>query len=165
MTVVDEGEEQARAATASLERLVAPRPGMGPIVVGIDGSKATAAALAWATEMAKAFEAEVVLVHALPFAAELVQDCPPMGLTDWRAVLRAKLNGPWSEPVRSAGVPFRLRLIHRSAGSALLEAAEETGADLIVVGSRHHRHGHRTSGSLSHYLVRRAPCPVVSIPT
>jgi nucleotide-binding universal stress UspA family protein len=156
--------EKARQDTALLERLVAPRPGMGPIVVGVDGSRPSAAAVAWATEMAKSFSTEVVLVHARPFGTEVLQDVPPLGLVDWGKDCRKKLNTIWSQPVRQAGVPFRLRLVHHSAGMALLQAASEVGADLIVVGARHHRHGHRATGTLSHYLVGRAPCPVVAVP-
>lgn len=169
MTAVDnEVEVQAQAlrdAAALREDLVAPRRGMGPIVVGMDGSESSAAALEWAARLAKAFGAEVIAVHALPFATEVVQDCPPLGLTDWRAILKRKLNGSWSDPLRRAEVPYRVRLVHRSPGAAILEVAEEAGADLVVVGSRHHRHGHLAGGSLSHHLVRRASCPVVTVPS
>jgi nucleotide-binding universal stress UspA family protein len=163
----DTGEapkEEARRATAMLERLVAPRPGMGPIVVGVDGSQPSAAAVSWATAVARLLSAEVVLVHARPFSTEVLQDVPPLGLVDWGKDCRKKLNTVWSEPVRQAGVSFRLRLVHHSPGTALLQAAAEAGADLIVVGARHHRHGHRSTGTLSHYLVGRASCPVVAVP-
>lgn len=160
----DANAEKARRAVIQLERLVAPRPGMGPIVVGVDGSPPSAAAVSWATELARLFSTEVVLVHARPFATEVLQDVPPLGLMDWGKDCRTKLNTVWSQPVRQAGVPFRLRLVHHSPGPALLQAATEVGADLIVVGARHHRHGHRATGSLSHYLVGRASCPVVAVP-
>lgn len=162
MTAVD--SDQAREDTGRLEKLVAPRPGMGPIVVGVDGSMSSAAALAWAVSVATTFDAEIVVVHALPLSAEIVQDCPPVGLKDWRAVLRAKLSGPWCAPLREAGVAFRVKTVHRSPGAALLDVISEVDADLVVVGARQHRHSHHAGGSLSHHLVRRAPCPVVTVP-
>jgi nucleotide-binding universal stress UspA family protein len=46
-------------------------------------------------------------------------------------------------------------------GRVLVKAARKLDADLIVVAGRG---GAMTSGTVSHYLLRRAPCPVLVIP-
>jgi nucleotide-binding universal stress UspA family protein len=46
-------------------------------------------------------------------------------------------------------------------GRVLVEAARKLDADLIVVASRG---GAMTAGTVSQYLLRRAPCPVLVVP-
>ena len=54
------------------------------------------------------------------------------------------------------------RVLEGSAGRALCEFATEAGADVIVIGTRG-RGGIKRAllGSVSDYVVRNAPCPVV----
>lgn len=56
------------------------------------------------------------------------------------------------------------RLLEGDAGPALCDLADELGADAIVIGSRG-RGGIRRAllGSVSDYVVRNAPCPVLVV--
>jgi nucleotide-binding universal stress UspA family protein len=84
----------------------------------------------------------------------------------------ALLEGEWTEELRAAGVAVRCRLEDGGAVTALLRAAEEEAADLIVVGSRgaggfSDLHLGSTShhlGSTSHQVALYADRPVTIVP-
>lgn len=139
---------------------------MGRIVVGIDGSTASDAALGWALEQARRTGDDVQVVHvwhypeigglltANPF--ELQHDELQ---ADAAHVLRAAIErvGPPADvrvdPVLAMG----------RAAEVLLRAAAD--ADLLVLGSR--GRGGFTGlllGSVSQHCVQHAPCPVVVVP-
>jgi nucleotide-binding universal stress UspA family protein len=64
--------------------------------------------------------------------------------------------------VESASDRLELRVIDGEPGSALCRLAAEVGASALIVGSRG-RGGLRRAllGSVSDYVVRNAPCPVI----
>ena len=141
--------------------------GVGRIVVGVDGSAGSLAALRWAAAEARVRKATLEVVVAwqypalstipafgvLPPADEMATDAK-QGLAD---LLRDE--GLLDDP----GLEITEAVIQGTAGSALIGAA--TGADLLVVGSR--GHGGFTGlllGSVSQQCVTHAPCPVVVIP-
>jgi nucleotide-binding universal stress UspA family protein len=139
----------------------------GPIVVGVDGSPVSEAAIAFAYEAAALRGARLVAVHA--WSDVTVPDFMPMASAggwptievDERQLLAERLAG-WSEKypeVEVQRVVTKARPAH-----CLLQAAE--GAQLLVVGSRG-RGGLRglLLGSTSHALLHHAPCPVAVIRT
>lgn len=64
------------------------------------------------------------------------------------------------------GVPVETRLVWDDPGRAICETAEELGAAAIVMGSRGLGGVKRFFlGSVSTYVVRNAPCPVLVVPT
>jgi nucleotide-binding universal stress UspA family protein len=143
----------------------------GRIVVGVDGSELGGAALAWALEEAKLREATLVAVHAWTFVppgpiAEPGMVPVPAGdlagdLAAERNVANAVLDDA-AERAAGTGVEVERRLVESSPGDALVEAAR--GADLLVVGS--HGRGSLASallGSVSHHVLKHAPCPVVVV--
>jgi nucleotide-binding universal stress UspA family protein len=126
------------------------------IVVGIDGSANASAALAWAIDLARAVEAEVVAVHAVGLR-EAGQGHP--------VEQRAEFETRWCAPLDAAGLKDRRLLVDGDPVSVLLRTAEETGADVIVVGTR--GVGDRQElllGSTSSQVTRRSVVPVVVIP-
>jgi nucleotide-binding universal stress UspA family protein len=137
------------------------------VVVGIDGQEASNAALRWAVGEAWAHRARVVAVHA--FTEPVVGDVtmvPPDALAHAEDAHRAAVQ--WRDDALAllpeypeAEVEVQVRL--GPAGPALTEAA--CGALLLVVGSHGHHPLHRlVYGSVSHYCVGHAPCPVVAVP-
>lgn len=134
-----------------------------PVVVGIDGSPVSEAALAFAYEEAAILGAPLVVVHTW---MDVVVDPMPSPLVEWKdlqieeqAVLGERLAG-WAEKypdVRVRRVVARDRPAH-----ALLE--EAAGAQLVVVGSRG-RGGFAglLLGSVSHAMLHRSPCPVAVV--
>ncbi|MCL4839414.1 MAG: universal stress protein [Thermoanaerobaculia bacterium] len=134
-------------------------------VAGTDFSPAAATAQRWAEHLARARGAELHLVHALriygpptdflvspPDYTEELQSRAVARLDE--AVDRARAGGA------DARAAFRLGDPHR----ALLEAAEELGADLLVVGTRGSSGlEHFLLGSTAERVIERAGCPVLTV--
>lgn len=142
---------------------------MERIVVGVDGSAASRAALRWAVREALLRDASVDAVTAwhYPYAATAEGFGRGIPLSAWpepEVGARQTLD----DAVQAIAGEFeRLPIIERvvvldGAAHALLENAK--GADLLVVGSR--GHGGFVGlllGSVSSHCAAHAPCPVAII--
>lgn len=124
------------------------------IVVGVDGSPESEAALRAAYDEARLRAGELVVVHAWQY--------PPLGPSgDDRRRAEADL-ADCVERFRLAAdpaVPITEKLVGGDARTALVHEARD--ADLVVVGSR--GLGRVTSavlGSVSTYVLHHATCPV-----
>ena len=132
------------------------------IVVGVDGSGSSKAALRWAIRQAKLTGASVDAVMAWRFpSAYGLAPIAGGDVTDFEGDARKAL----AEALNEAGglepdVPVRPLVTEGHAADVLLEAAR--GADLLVVGSRGHG-GFASAmiGSVSLYCVLHAHCPVL----
>jgi nucleotide-binding universal stress UspA family protein len=133
------------------------------IVVGIDGSPASAAALDWAAHQAELTGATVEAVTTWKWptsygmAVPLPNDYNPAD--DAGKVLEGAVAA-----VRSAhpGLTVTTVATEGPAAPALLEAA--TGATLLVIGTRGHGElAGMLLGSVSEYCVAHAKCPVVVV--
>ena len=137
------------------------------IVVGVDGSPSSKAALAWAVEQARltggSVEAVIawhypIMVGCMPFAPIGVVETGDFG--DFAAKVLSDAIGETVDPDGPVKVSSVVR--EGNAAQVLLDAAK--GADLLVVGSR--GHGGFTEallGSVSQACVHHARCPVVII--
>jgi len=136
-----------------------------PIVAGVDGSPESlrAAALAW--RIARPADARCILVYAVPEiwapggVAPLVYspDIFDRLAADVRRLLAEELGDEVPAEVREA-------LVARAGrpGVVLAEVAQERGAELLVVGGRHHGALARSwGGSTAHHLVRTVDIPVL----
>ena len=136
-----------------------------PIIAGIDGSQESvrAASLAW--RLARAMDAQCVLVHAVPNVwapggmAPLVNSGEVFDLvvSDLQKWLSRELGAEIPDAVRRSLVarPGRPDIV-------LDQVAREYEAGLIVVGARHHGALARGfGGSTAHRLVRTSPVPVL----
>lgn len=106
------------------------------IVVGVDGSDNAAAAVRWTAALAVQLGAEVVAVHAFEPLALLGEVPPPVDFAALRAAAEEDLQQRWCEPLHAAGVAVRAVVLERGPVEALVEAADEADADLVVVGAR-----------------------------
>lgn len=104
-------------------------------MVGVDGSPDAHRALEWAVELARAVGAEVVAVHAVGLLEHL-GGADPVPARPHRDEVRARFENEWCAPLAGAGVASRRLLRDGPPALALLGAADEVGADLVVVGSR-----------------------------
>ena len=139
---------------------------MAKIVVGVDGSPGSRAALRWAHREAQLRGAplEVVTVWQFPVLTSLPAFgvmSPPEDLSgEAESSLLAVLT---EEDVRSsAEVPVSTVVTEGAAAPALIDAAAD--AALLVVGSRGHGgFAGMLLGSVSQHCVGHAACPVVVV--
>ena len=140
----------------------------GPrIVVGVDGSPTSRAALRWAVRQAKftggtvdaviAWEIPMVL-RSYGWAPIYVEEAG-----DFKADARKTLDTVISEEVGQADSQrVRSLVVNGHPAQVLIDAAD--GADLLVVGSRGHgSFAEALLGSVSQHCVHHAPCPVLIV--
>jgi nucleotide-binding universal stress UspA family protein len=121
------------------------------------------APLLYAAGLARQTGAELVVVHA-------VQDLPEKGgrglvpssygpaLLDEASTRLHEAVAVLDRPPASSPDSVRMLVVSGPASHALLKTAEETSADLLVVGIRPH-----ILGSTTHPVVRGATCPVLTV--
>jgi nucleotide-binding universal stress UspA family protein len=140
----------------------------GRIVVGVDGSASSIAALNWALDEA---ELRGVDVHAVMAWQSPVVYNPPnimaVGMTvsgdDLAAAAASEVSRLATEARQDRKATITAEAVEGHPAEALLSSAH--GASLLVVGSR--GHGGFVGallGSVSHHVVAHAKCPVVVIP-
>ncbi len=140
----------------------------GLIVVGVDGSEESRAALRWAVEEARLRKAAVFAVHAWWAVPELEPGTPVLD-EDWERLRDQEAErfvrefvehtlGATRARVEITAVPVQ----GVTASAALLEAARD--ADLLVVGSRGVG-GFKglLLGSVGQQCLQHAGCPVVIV--
>jgi nucleotide-binding universal stress UspA family protein len=142
---------------------------IGRILVGVDGSEGSAAAVRWAARLACATGAEVLAVHVMDPSE---RDVRALGLPrtilneeDWRDAVREELEATWCAPLVSAGVRHRTRVEEGQPGPVLAEVAGQEHADLVVTGRRGLSSlAELVHGSVGAYLTHHSPSPVAVVP-
>jgi nucleotide-binding universal stress UspA family protein len=145
------------------------RAGLGRIVVGVDGSEHSDAALKWAVRMAKGMGTEVVAVFAVATpvyidAGFLPPVPPPQFDEKWMAGMKNEFETQWCKRLREAGVRHRTVMESGRPASVIAQVADAVDADLIAVGRRG-RGGmaELLLGSVSHELILHSKRPVLVI--
>ena len=138
------------------------------ILVATDFSDHARAALRHAVGLAQAFSSEVILCHVVE-SADWVSQIPPTGETYFPP------NLPELQEQESRGLCQKLLtefnvengrylLPHGSAFAEIVRTARAEDVDLIVIGT--HGRGavaHMLMGSVAERVVRKAPCPVLTV--
>lgn len=140
------------------------------ILVATDFSESAAKAVASAAELARKFEAELLVLHAykvdIPLASPMTAGgyaLPADFFQQLGAQARERVEAAAQE-LQSRGVSATGIAVEESAASAIVELAEARDVDLIVMGTR----GltglkHVALGSVADRVVRLAPCPVMTV--
>jgi nucleotide-binding universal stress UspA family protein len=135
----------------------------------IDFSDASRAAMEVAADLARRFEADLMLLHAYPIpgytfpdgsvvaSPKMMQDLADQAqkhLEEWRLEAEKLVGAPRVTAEKAVGEP----------AAEILEAARDARTDLIVMGT-HGRTGleHALMGSIAERVVRRALCPVLTV--
>lgn len=138
-----------RYARAMLERIVA----------GLDGSAMSERVVEWCLDLAAGTTTEVVLVACYterPRLGKAAND-------ELRELLRPALDGARAR-LAAARVAVREALVEGDPRAALIEAAQDEGAALLVVGSRGHSPlADLVLGSVATYLTHHSPLPVAVV--
>jgi len=142
------------------------------IVVGTDGSDTATEAVRQAVELAAAVGAKLQLVSAYePVSAQRLgaerREAPED--VQWainpKEDVEATLDGA-TELARAAGVEVVQFARRGDAADAILDVAEESGADLIIVGNKGMTGAKRfLLGSVPNKVSHHAPCSVLIIRT
>lgn len=137
------------------------------ILVAVDFSEESDGALEAALGLAKAWSAELHVVHALDLRVALVAPyeivIPPGFIDEARRTATSKL-ATLVEKVAAEGLSATPHLTEAPAATAIVELAKRIGADLIVMGTRG-RTGlkHVLLGSVAERTLREAPCSVLTV--
>jgi nucleotide-binding universal stress UspA family protein len=142
------------------------------ILVPTDFSECSGVALDRAVETARCHSAEIHLLHSYELAVPLALGAAagqPLGLDEEAERLRShaqRLLQSLKGKVEAQGVPVRTYLSPDGPVQAIVDAAKELRADLIVMGT-HGRSGFRRLlvGSVVDPVVRMAPCAVLTVRT
>ena len=140
----------------------------GKLLVPIDFSTSSSEAIEVAADLSRRYDASVTLVHvyqpvAYPFPEGFV-----LYTADQMAGMLTELKKALDAAVRSARAAGADRvtgeLVQGVVASEVVSIAERDGYDLIVMGT-HGRTGlqHALLGSVAEKVVRRAPCPVLTV--
>jgi nucleotide-binding universal stress UspA family protein len=137
------------------------------VVVGVDSSAGSRAAVRLAAHEARYRQAPLVAVMAYsgerPLAAPAAR--PVAGLRtydDERVIAESSLRDAVRDALGDQADHVELRVVLGLPGRKLVEAAHEADAELIVLATR----GSMSLllGTVNQYVLRHAPCPVLVVP-
>jgi nucleotide-binding universal stress UspA family protein len=132
------------------------------IVVGTDGSRTARRAVAVAADLARGLDAELHVVHGYwdPVATAPGPGGHDPGSDRWRESSATVLADALADPVLD-GVRVRGHSVGGGVVEALVTVAQETAADLIVVGNRGMRGAASSAESVPARVARASPCHVL----
>ncbi len=135
------------------------------ILVATDGSANGSAAVAAAGTLAKQCDARVLAVHVFEPLALLGHVPPPVDFAAHARHAEELLASDWTASLTKLGVEFDSEVVEGKPSDAIVAAAIDAKADLIVVGARGLSPLERLLvGSTTQALLEEAPCPVVVVP-
>jgi nucleotide-binding universal stress UspA family protein len=137
------------------------------ILVPVDFSDHSAAALEAALDLAKVFDSKLHLLHCYQIQ--------PGGISPYGIALpssyfaeieeaAAKQLAEWQQKHVPADISINAKMMSQMPSQSIVDTAKEIGADLIVMGTR----GlsglkHVVLGSVAERTIRSAPCPVMTV--
>jgi nucleotide-binding universal stress UspA family protein len=139
---------------------------MKTLLVPVDFSDCSLAALSMASEIARRTQAELVLLHADEFPIM------PVGEPAFLPVHVVKEHRRWvdeqlehiAERARQGGLTVRSCAIVGPAHQVIVDAATAEGADLIIMGTHGRRGFHRLfAGTVTERVVRMSKVPVLAV--
>jgi len=137
-------------------------PAWKKIGCGVDGSGASTNALRASAELARQFDAELVLVHVESAVAEALL-APPLAYGHRTAATEVRLS-EWSalaEKLR--GMPVRLELAWGAVASEIVAFAQREACDLLVLGTSAKHTAIFAIRSVAAHVIPHAPCSVLVV--
>jgi nucleotide-binding universal stress UspA family protein len=137
------------------------------VAIGVDGSPTAAKAVELAAEVARRFDAEVVLLSALDDATATSADRAVDTVElDWVSNPSARVKqilATTESQLRRDGLRCSTLVDEGKPAEVLVRLAEECGADLLVVGNKGMQR--RVLGSVPNTVTHNAPCSVLVVKT
>ena len=137
------------------------------ILVPVDFSEHSTAALEAAIELARVLDSKLHLLHCYQIQPGGISPygiaIPSSYFNDIRDAAAQQL-AEWQEKHVPAGIPVDVSLVSEVPSTTIVETAKEIGADLIVMGTRGlSGFKHVLLGSVAERTVRLALCPVMTV--
>jgi nucleotide-binding universal stress UspA family protein len=133
------------------------------VAVGTDGSDTAAKAVEYAAEMARRFDAELVLISAF---GKKVAPSDSKSEAQWAhnkaAVVRELLSRTEAE-LNGKGVRCRTAVDEGDPAEVLVRLADECDADVLVIGNQGMKR--RMLGSVPNSVTHKADCAVLVVKT
>ena len=140
------------------------------IVVGVNGSAASNAALEWAVQAAVQTSAEIIAIHVLkPIEGRTsVTSVAEVRLREFDYLgvgVRSRVKSELFSPLPTSAVKHRILIVEGHPATEILGVADAEDAALIVVGNGlHSRMEDLFLGSVAHELTHRSRRPLAVIP-
>jgi nucleotide-binding universal stress UspA family protein len=139
------------------------------ILLPTDFSKHSNVAMTYAAALAEKFAAELYLLHVVQDLALFIPDAvavaPPVAppVEEFLAAAREALERV-SKGSQLAGLPVHREVREGTPFYEIIRFAKEMNIDLIVMGTHGHTGlTHVLLGSVTEKVVRKAPCPVLTV--
>ena len=135
------------------------------ILLGLDGSPESARALDLATKIAAEDSAHIEVVHVREYmiAGRAGMQTTRANEEDLEAIVRKQVD-----ELAAGGADVSLTVVSSTTGGpahALADQAGDSGADVIIVGTRGHTGlAGLLLGSVTQRLLHISPCPVMAVP-
>ncbi len=134
------------------------------ILVGVDGSRTSLRAAAYAAGLARRQHCRLLAVYVsrIPPSASAAPGGAAV-MSETFEQVAAELKQLMVSRTAETGVAGEFRSAHGDPLAELIRIAEQSRADAVVVGASKHL-GHRVVGSLATRLVRAGKWPVIVVP-
>lgn len=144
---------------------------MKTIVTLVDFSDVTGRVIEQARQIAVAFRAKLILLHAVP-DEPVVVDLGLASPTIWEPPGVKHIEADYEkllglrDTLAGGGVEVSAEQLEDVSVSGVLDEALRLDADLIIVGAHHHSTLYQLFvGTLTQDLLKRAHCPVLVVPS
>lgn len=133
------------------------------ILIAVDGSQQSSAALAAGVDLAQHYRSSICLLHAFPHVSDLLGTPQYEHLLEARSLIGQQLLESTRAQI-TADISVEIQLIEGPPAPAILRVAVEDHCDMIVLGSRGHGQlAGMLLGSVSSAVAQRASCPVLIV--
>ena len=134
------------------------------IIVALDFSECSLAALRWVAPISKRWNSSVTAVHGIGVSALSPDFEPAANFVPMIDALTAQREEQLAVQLEAAGVDGRVVISRSSPADAIIETAASVDADLIIMGT-HGRGavGRLLLGSVAQRVLRETTCPVATI--
>jgi nucleotide-binding universal stress UspA family protein len=140
---------------------------LSTVAVGTDGSQTASAALEMAVDLARRFNAKLVLLSAFHESGGDAREAPGSSREiEWAVSNSAQVReilARTEADLQRQGINCTTRIDEGDPGDVVVRLASECGADLLVIGNKGmHR---RVLGSVPNTVTHKAPCSVLVVKT
>jgi nucleotide-binding universal stress UspA family protein len=136
------------------------------VAVGTDGTATASEAVKTATEVARRFDAKLVLLSAFQDSGARPKDSGSSAEVQWASSPAARVQeilARASNEIAREGIECSTMVDEGDPADVLVRLAEECGADLLVIGNKGMQR--RVLGSVPNTVTHRAPCAVMVVKT